>query len=87
MNRNGKEFLLNFAKLWSATRPRVAFGSNAAMGEKRCEAAPPSEGTSCESVCRWYEFASFVGNKILSIHEAQAVRLHALVQDAEPCAV
>ena len=53
MNANGKEFLLNLAKLSECDTSSCRFGSNAALDEKRCEDAPHSKGASCESLFRF----------------------------------
>ena len=53
MNANGKEFLLNFAKLSECDTSSCRFGFNAALGEKRCEDALHSESTSRKSFFRF----------------------------------
>ena len=61
MNANRKELVLDFAKLSECDTSSYRFGFNAALDEKRCEGAPHSKSTSCESLFR---FVSFVGNRI-----------------------
>jgi hypothetical protein len=53
MNANRKELVLDFAKLSGCDTSSYRFGSNAALDEKRCEDAPHSRSTSCESLFRF----------------------------------
>jgi len=53
MNANRKELVLDFAKLSGCDTSSYRFGSNAALDEKRCEDAPHSKSTSCESLFRF----------------------------------
>ena len=63
MNANGKEFLLDFAKLSECDTSSCRFESNAALDEKRCEDAPHSKSTSCESLFRFVSISVVRGQQ------------------------
>jgi hypothetical protein len=65
MNANRKEFLLYFAKLCECDTSSCRLGSNAAMGEKRCEDDRHSESVSCESFFRFVSIRVIRGQKNL----------------------
>src|SRR5262245_4523981 len=82
-----KNFCPISRSFWSATRPRIAFRSNAVTSESGARTPRTPKALRAKAFFDWYEFVWFVGNKILSIHETEAFRLHAVVQDAELRAV
>jgi hypothetical protein len=63
MNANGKEFLLNFAKLSECDTSSCRLGFNAALDEKRYEHAPQSKSTSCESFLRFVSISVVRGQQ------------------------
>ena len=53
MTANGKEFLLNFAKLSECDTSSCRFRARRLGTKKRCEDAPHSKSTSCETFPRF----------------------------------
>jgi hypothetical protein len=63
MNANGKELVLDFAKLSECDTSSCRFGFNAALNEKRYEDAAHSRITACESVLRFVSISVVRGQQ------------------------
>jgi len=63
MNANGKELVLDFAKLSECDTPSCRFEFNAALDKKRCEDAAHSKSSLCETFLRFVSISVVRGQQ------------------------